>query len=206
MSTKVDWDARFSQEEFVYGEEPNVYFKEELDKLETGKILLPAEGEGRNGVYAAKKGWKVFAFDQSVEGKAKAERLAQKHDVSLDYVIADLGTTSYTKDEFDVIAFIYVHGAKDDKKRFYQSLFSSLKPGGRVIAEIFSVKNMPYREKNPSVGGPRHLEYLFTREELDDIFADFKFLSIEEKVVQLKEGRYHDGEGCVFRLVAQKPE
>ncbi|QQP51340.1 Uncharacterized protein FKW44_012666, partial [Caligus rogercresseyi] len=92
-----NWDSHFAQDEYVFGEEPNVYFKEELDKLEVGKILLPAEGEGRNGVYAAKKGWKVFAFDQSMKGKAKAEKLAQKHGVTLDYGIADLGTASYTR-------------------------------------------------------------------------------------------------------------
>lgn len=57
------WNERYSKEEFAYGEEPNQYLKEQLEKLDVGKILFPAEGEGRNGVYAAKLGWNVFAFD-----------------------------------------------------------------------------------------------------------------------------------------------
>jgi hypothetical protein len=55
------WNERFSNAEFVYGELPNEYFREQIDKLPVGKILLPAEGEGRNGVYAARLGWQVSA-------------------------------------------------------------------------------------------------------------------------------------------------
>ena len=31
--------------------------------------LLPADGEGRNGVSAGKQGWRVTSFDLSKEGK-----------------------------------------------------------------------------------------------------------------------------------------
>lgn len=46
----------------AYGTEPNAFFKAQLDQLTPGRLLLPAEGEGRNAVYAAKKGWEVAAF------------------------------------------------------------------------------------------------------------------------------------------------
>lgn len=70
------WNERYSTDEFAYGEEPNAYFKEQLDKLNAGAILFPAEGEGRNAVFAATRGWRVAAFDISTEGKKKALRLA----------------------------------------------------------------------------------------------------------------------------------
>lgn len=60
---KEFWNQRFSQDEYVYGTEPNEYLKEKLSLLLGGDILLPAEGEGRNAVFAAKTGWKVTAFD-----------------------------------------------------------------------------------------------------------------------------------------------
>ncbi|WP_317126673.1 hypothetical protein [Chryseobacterium indoltheticum] len=63
------WDDRYSQEEFAYGEEPNNYLKEQLSKLTVGSILFPAEGKGRNAVFAVHMGWNVSAFDISVEGK-----------------------------------------------------------------------------------------------------------------------------------------
>lgn len=50
---KEFWDARYAQETYVYGKEPNNYFKRTLNSLKPGKILLAAEGEGRNAVYAA---------------------------------------------------------------------------------------------------------------------------------------------------------
>jgi len=70
------WNERYSKEEFAYGKLPNNYLKEQLERLPVGTILFPAEGEGRNAVFAAKPGWKVSAFNISVEGKNKALQLA----------------------------------------------------------------------------------------------------------------------------------
>jgi Tellurite resistance protein TehB len=71
------WNTRYKEESYAYGIEPNAFFKENIDKLVPGKILLPAEGEGRNAVYAARKGWEVTAFDFSDEAKIKTLKLAQ---------------------------------------------------------------------------------------------------------------------------------
>lgn len=61
LSMKERWDERYSQREFAYGELPNDYLKEQLARIPVGKILFPADGEGRNGVYAATLGWSVNA-------------------------------------------------------------------------------------------------------------------------------------------------
>ena len=71
------WDERYKAKAYVYGKEPNQYFAEKLRELEPGKILLPAEGEGRNAVFAARQGWEVSAFDSSSEGRKKAFLLAE---------------------------------------------------------------------------------------------------------------------------------
>src|SRR5215210_6500958 len=89
------WNERYSKDEFAYGEQPNNYLKEQLEKLDLGSILFPAEGEGRNAVFAAKLGWTVSAFDISVEGKNKALRLAQVNKVTIDYQVGDLQTLNY---------------------------------------------------------------------------------------------------------------
>jgi len=65
------WNERYSKEEFAFGKQPNNYLKEQLEKINRGTILFPAEGEGRNAVFAAKLGWTVSAFDISMEGKRK---------------------------------------------------------------------------------------------------------------------------------------
>ena len=81
------WNDRYSSKEYVYGTGPNQFYKEQLEKLAPGKILFPAEGEGRNAVYTAKKGWSVTAFDPSSEGRKKALLLAKKNKVQIEYQI-----------------------------------------------------------------------------------------------------------------------
>ncbi|WP_449397615.1 thiopurine S-methyltransferase [Chryseobacterium wanjuense] len=71
MAQKDFWNERYCNEEYIYGTLPNEYLKEKLKDLKPGRILFPAEGEGRNAVYAAAKGWESVAFDQSEEGKKK---------------------------------------------------------------------------------------------------------------------------------------
>jgi hypothetical protein len=50
---KSMWNDRYGKIEFAYGEQPNNFLKEQLIKIPAGTILFPAEGEGRNAIYAA---------------------------------------------------------------------------------------------------------------------------------------------------------
>ena len=69
------WNERYGIQEYLYGTEPNVFLKQQLDNLTPGKILFLGEGEGRNSVYAASIDWLVDAYDSSSVGKEKAEKL-----------------------------------------------------------------------------------------------------------------------------------
>src|SRR5579859_182874 len=89
------WDDRYRSEEFAYGEKPNNFLKEQLEKLPVGAFLFPAEGECRNAVFAATLGWKVSACDISIEGKNKALRLAKANHVAIDYKVAELESLNY---------------------------------------------------------------------------------------------------------------
>lgn len=81
------WNTRYKEEAYAYGTTPNGFFKENIEKLSVGKILLPAEGESKNAVFAARKGWDVKAFDFSEEAKNKTLKFAQDHEISLNYEI-----------------------------------------------------------------------------------------------------------------------
>jgi len=59
-----NWNDRYADGAFAYGKEPNVFFADQLKQFESGTILMPADGEGRNGVYAATLGWQVTAASQ----------------------------------------------------------------------------------------------------------------------------------------------
>src|SRR5687768_1019905 len=141
------WNDRYSKDEFAYGEQPNIYLKEQLEKLDAGTILFPAEGEGRNAVFAATLGWTVSAFDISVEGKHKASRLAETNQVAIDYQVGELETLNYQPEQFDAIALIYAHFPADVKSLYHKTLDRYLRKNGLVIFEAFSKRHIDYISK-----------------------------------------------------------
>lgn len=198
------WNDRYSKDEFAYGEQPNNYLKEQLEKLDAGKILFPAEGEGRNAVFAAKLGWTVSAFDISAEGKNKAFRLAETNNVTIDYQLGDLQTLNYTTGQFDAIALIYAHFPADIKSIYHQTLDKYLRKNGFVIFEAFSKRHIDYITKNEKVGGPKDIAMLFSIDELKSDFVNYEIIELTEKEIELSEGLFHNGKGCVIRFVGRK--
>lgn len=201
---KEKWDARYSEGGFAYGKEPNVFFKEWLPKLEAGTILMPADGEGRNGVFAAMKGWAVTSLDLSEEGKTKALTLAKEQGVELNYLVGDLAALSFDKASFDAIGLIYAHFGADNKSALHEQLDKYLKVGGHVIFEAFSKKHLELRKQNPKVGGPNNIDTLFSKEEIRNDFKNYEVLLLEEQEIELNEGKYHIGKGSVIRFVGKK--
>ena len=198
------WDDRYSNEEFAYGEEPNNFFKEQIEKLNTGTILFPAEGEGRNAVYAAKLGWKVAAFDISEEGKNKALKLAAANNVSIDYQVGELETLNYQAEQFDAIALIYAHFPAEIKSSIHKTLDKYLRQNGIIIFEAFSKKHLEYLALNDKVGGPKDIESLFSIEEIKADFPNYEIIQLEETEIELNEGLFHNGKGSVIRFVGKK--
>ena len=84
------WNERYQENEHVYGEAPNAFFKSFIDPLQPGTLLLPAEGEGRNAIYAASRGWVVEAFDYSEVAREKALKRAASKGVSIRYDLQDM--------------------------------------------------------------------------------------------------------------------
>lgn len=193
------WNQRYKQTDYVYGEEPNAYFKQCLAQIPTGHILLPAEGEGRNAIYAARQGWKVTAFDSSEEGQKKAFRLAAKYGVEIEYLLVDAEEFSWDGPLFDCIALIYAHQPASKRKALHQQLLHFLKPEGSVIVEAFSKAQL-----GKSSGGPQQLDMLYSREELQGDFGSLRHLNIQEVETQLQEGAYHVGEASVIRCFGKK--
>ena len=199
--TAVDfWDARYADETYAYGTEPNAYFRQRLDALPPGRLLLLAEGEGRNAVYAAQRGWQVTAVDFSDEGRAKALRLAVAQGVRLDYQVADLMALGWLRPgHYDAVGLIYAHLAPADRRAVHAAAAASLASGGHLILEAFS----PHQLGLPS-GGPRTAEMLYQPATLADDFAGLTLLENYELGVVLHEGGCHAGPANVVRLLATR--
>lgn len=193
------WNKRYSSQEFAYGESPNNFVKQELEKIKPGKIIFPAEGEGRNAVYAATLGWEVSAFDPSIEGKKKAELLAVKHNTQIDYQISTYQDVDYPSEYFDCIVLTFAHMPPLKREEYHKKLTDFLKPGGTLILEGFSKEQI---KKN--TGGPQNIEMLFSPKELQNDFGEFRNLSITESETILDEGPFHQGVASVIRIVGVK--
>ncbi len=186
---KAFWDQRYGQEEYAYGTEPNQYFKAILDTLKPGKILMAAEGEGRNAVYAATQGWEVVAYDWSENAQQKAHKLASKYGVQIDYHLASLNELNFQEHTFDALALIYVHFPEQIRLQNHQKLYQWLKPQGQLILEAFSKSHLSFSKKNPAVGGPKALSQLYSLAVAED-FEKCTVLQLTEEEVELNEGRY----------------
>lgn len=198
------WDERYAQVEYVYGTEPNVFFKEILLTLPLGKLMLPAEGEGRNATFAAENGWEVSAFDISAEGKRKALELAHQNQVEIDYQIANVKEVDYRPYSFDALALIYTHFPEEKRREYHRKLASFLKTGGTLIIEGFSKNHSDFQTIDPAVGGPKDPTMLYDINELKADFPDFTFQAAFESIVELSEGEYHVGKSSVIRIIATK--
>lgn len=193
------WNERYAVEEYVYGMEPNHFFREQLEKLSPGKILFPAEGEGRNAVHAARMGWQATAFDASTEARKKAERLAKQNGVAIDYHTADYDNVDFPEESFDCIVLIYAHMLPLKREKIHRKLASFLKPGGQLILEGFSKKQINY-----NTGGPRNEAMLFSVQEIRSDFQLFTHLTTTEKLIELDEGIFHSGTTSVIQVLGRK--
>jgi len=190
------WDDRYSDKNYIYGKEPNLYFKSKIDNLSPGKILLPAEGEGRNAVYAAKLGWDVYCFDISIQGKLKAEQLAKENNVKINYSIEDANLINYDF-EFDMIAFVFNHFGVAKENNIYSKLAGFLKAGACVVLECFSKEQLEYQSIYNS-GGPGDIDLLFDFDVINKIFPNFEVLELTKQIKELSEGDYHFGLSSVI--------
>jgi Methyltransferase domain len=200
------WDERYSKPEYAYGTEPNVFLKDNLKKFEPSTILFPAEGEGRNAVYAATLGWDVSAFDLSNEGYNKAMKLAEENHIQLDYQVGLLSELKFKSEYFDMLALIYAHFPADIKSSLHQMLDKYVNINGHIIFEAFSKKHIEYNSINPGVGGPKDLGMLFSKEEILNGFKNYEVIMLEEVEIELAEGLYHNGKGSVIRFIGRKME
>lgn len=198
------WDERYSGNEYVYGEQPNNYLKEQLEKIPVGHILFAGEGEGRNAVYAAGLGWKVSAYDISREGKRKAQQLADKHGVQIDYSVGDLHELNYGKEQFDAVILIFAHFPADRRASIHKALSDCLRPGGILILEAFSKNHARYQAVNPGAGGPRDIAMLLSADDVKNDFPQLDIIQLEETEVNLAEGTYHNGLSAVVRFTGRK--
>lgn len=193
------WNERYSGKEYVYGTEPNEFFRERLDLLKPGTILLPGEGEGRNALYALKNGWIPEAFDWSATAKEKALKLAAENRFDFLYNTVTFDGFSVKPEYYDAAALIYIHLPEQERTMLHQKVIASLKPGGVLILEAYSKEQLGKKS-----GGPQDAELLYSMAELVEDFIDLNFELLTAATIELHEGEFHSGEASVVRFCGVK--
>jgi len=194
------WDQRYNTAEFVYGEEPNSFLVASVHHLVPGSLLCLAEGEGRNGVFLARKGFQVMAVDSSAVGLQKAGKLAARHKVDLRTVVADLAEYEIEADSVDNIVSIFCHLPPVVRKRVHRAVVHGLRPGGILILEAYTPDQLQLK-----TGGPPGKEMMMTLHELRSELAGLDFVFARETEREVVEGRLHTGVGAVVQVIARKP-
>lgn len=196
----MNWNEKFSGDEYSYGTEPNDFLRSVADKIKAnGEVLSLCEGEGRNGVFLAQQGFKVLGVDGSNVGLEKAKQLAEKHGVKIETQVADLADYEIETGKWDAIVMIFGHLPKDLRKTVNTKIVQGLKKGGVFILEGYSPKQLQY-----NTGGPKDISMLYDLEEVRSELAGLDFEIEQEIEREIIEGKGHTGNGFVVQILGRK--
>lgn len=195
------WDQRFAEPGYKYGTEPNAFLREQATRLApASRVLVPGDGEGRNGVWLAEQGHAVTSVDASAVGLQKACELAASRGVALATELADLSDWAPEAASLDAVILIYTHLPSAIRQGAHRRLAQGLKPGGWLTLEAFHPAQLAH-----SSGGPKDTDMLYTPEQLDDDFAGLLAPVLAwHGEVTLSEGPGHQGLAHVTRWVGQR--
>jgi 2-polyprenyl-3-methyl-5-hydroxy-6-metoxy-1,4-benzoquinol methylase len=199
---QATWDKRYAREDYLFGTAPNAFLAAQKPLLRTGQsALCVADGEGRNSVWLARQGLAVSAFDISPVAVEKARRLAAAQVVSVHFEVNDVAAWRWPEAAFDVVAAIFVQFADPELRGFmFQAMQRSLKPGGLLLLQGYTPKQLEYK-----TGGPPQVEHLYTEALLRAAFDGYEILQLGAYEAVIDEGAQHSGMSALIDLVARKP-
>jgi SAM-dependent methyltransferase len=195
------WNRRFAGDGFLFGLAPNHWLQEHAQAWQRGdRVLAVADGEGRNGVWLAGRGLRVDAFDISDVGVAKARKLAAQQGAEVDFAVADIAQLAWPKNVYDGVAAIFIQFAEPAlRARVFEGLVRCLKPGGTLVLQGYTPKQLEYR-----TGGPPIASHMYTPQLLREAFGAMEIVELREYEKVIEEGTGHRGESALIGLVARK--
>jgi 2-polyprenyl-3-methyl-5-hydroxy-6-metoxy-1,4-benzoquinol methylase len=195
-------NARFQGDTYLFGTEPNHYLRQQAHYWKSGdRVLCVADGEGRNSVWLAQQELEVDAFDLSEVGMHKGQALADARHVAVNFSVEDCNSRTWIHSRYDGIAAIFVQFADPPmRERLFQRMMHSLKPGGILVLQGYTPKQLDYK-----TGGPPFIDHLYTLAMLQAAFANMQILDLIEYEDDLSEGTQHRGHSALIGMVARKP-
>lgn len=179
------WDTRYR--DGYQPRVPSALLDRWLDRLIPGRALDVACGTGRNTLLLAEHGWRTLGIDISPVALHIARDEAQRRDLHVDLLAANLEDWPLPPDTFDLVCvFRFLD------RSLCPRLALSVKPGGVLIYETFTVAQRNYE------GGPRADAMLLQPGELPALFSGLTALEHREGVID-EGGRPRALAGLVAR-------
>ncbi len=193
------WDEKYSKQHYIYGTEPNGFLKNNYQTIPQGPVLCLAEGEGRNAVFLAQKGYNVVAIDSSIVGLKKAEKLAKSKQVEIELIHGDLETFDLGRDQWHGIVSIFCHVPQSIRTLLHESIQKALKVNGVFLLEAYTPEQLSLK-----TGGPPTKELMMSKELLTKELKGMTFEHLSELERSVIEGTHHFGTGAVVQALAHR--
>lgn len=196
------WNARYARDDYIFGTAPNQFLASQLDLIKPAmRILAVADGEGRNSVWLAQQKAQVHAVEVSPVALDKARALARNCGVTVQYEEADLLNWRWPEAEYDLVVAIFIQFASPDQRvPVIAGIRRALKPGGVLILQGYTPKQVEF-----ATGGPSSVENMYTESLLHEWFGDWRISHLREHEDVLREGTHHHGLSALIDLIAHKP-
>jgi Methyltransferase domain len=192
------WDQRYAGEDFLYGTEPNSFLAEHVEFLRS-PILSLSEGEGRNAVFLAARGFEVVGVDVSAVGLEKANRLAESRGVRIKTIVADLAAFAPEASHYGSVVSISAHLPSAVRDRLYPLLEEALEPNGILLLEAYSENQL-----SRATGGPKDADMLMTIEKLRRELPHLEPVLLREVEREVHEGTGHTGLASVIQFIGRR--
>jgi len=195
------WNRRYAGDGFLFGTEPNEWLRTYACEIPAqGRVLSVADGEGRNSVWLARQGFQVDAFDVADRAVEKARAYARREGVSVNFAVTDCEGFTWAESAYDGVAAIFVQFADPHaRERLFERIVRSLRPGGVVLLQGYTPKQLEYR-----TGGPPILSHLYTQDLLRSAFAELSIVELREYDAEIHEGQGHSGRSALIGMVARR--
>jgi len=197
------WNGRFASASYVFGTHPAAFLVDNAHPIPPrSRVLVPADGEGRNSVFLAELGHHVVATDLAELGIAKARKLADARGVTVEYRHLDLQGWQWPEAEFDAVVAVFIQFAPPAfRDEIFAGMKRAVRPGGVALLHGYTPKQLEFR-----TGGPQAVEQLYTEELLQAAFGDWDILRLGAYERDLDEGEGHKGRSAIIDMIARRPK
>lgn len=201
------WNTRYTEagDEYVFGMHPNAFLVSQRALLLPGqRVLCVADGEGRNSVWLAQLGLLVDAVEFAPAAIAKARKLAEARGLGTHnprFIEADLFAWDWPVAHYDLVVGIFIQFVGPAQRAvMFERLVQALKPGGRLLLQGYTPKQLEY-----ATGGPSEVGNLYTPDFLRAAFPGMEIERLEAFDELIEEGAGHRGMSALIDLVVRKP-